>query len=192
MALTRNLILLVSTTICIFASTSKYGRAYDGDRLGAAEVIADDFVPEAGAEEGEGEDEGHDHPDQVFMEALECFNDRNIYSGCAEEYRLTRHGELHVPRDCADQYCEGPCRKETNLVLECIDEILHHFRFYNKATVGDVRETINAACSYGPKRGDFNVLEHVRVDEDISSKLMCAHSSFHAAVLMMLGWHVLF
>ncbi|KAG6392972.1 hypothetical protein SASPL_147201 [Salvia splendens] len=174
------------------------GRAYSGD-LGATEVIADEFVAEEGAEEGEGEDQ-----DPIFINALECFNDRNailnyvwrgigqIYSICDEEYRLSEKGEVKVPRECADQYCQGPCREETNLVLECIQQIFHHFRFYNKATLNDVRETINAACSYGPKRGDFDVAEHVRVDEDSSSKLMSSYIVIYAALLMILGWRVLF
>ncbi|KAL1536290.1 hypothetical protein AAHA92_28965 [Salvia divinorum] len=187
MTLTRKSILLVSAAICLFACTSKYGQAHNGDHLGGAEVIAEELVAEAGAGEGEGEDRDH-----VFINALECFNDRNIYSMCDEEYRLSEKGELKVPRECTDQYCQGSCREETNLVLECIQQIFQHFRFYNKATLNDVRETINAACSYGPKRGDFDVAEHERVDEDFSSKLMSSTIVIYAALLMILGWRVLF
>lgn len=76
-----------------------------------------------------------------------------IYSSCKESYRLTESGNLNVPHDYTDQYCNGPCLTETHLVLDCIEGILYHFVFYNKATIKDVRDTIKAGCGYGPERG---------------------------------------
>lgn len=78
-----------------------------------------------------------------------------IYSSCEESYRLTASGDLNVPYDYTEQYCEGPCLSETHLVLNCIENILSHFVFYNRATIYDIRDTIKAGCSYGPERGSL-------------------------------------
>ncbi|KVH90204.1 hypothetical protein Ccrd_007763 [Cynara cardunculus var. scolymus] len=86
---------------------------------------------------------------------------KQIYSSCEESYRLTERGQLNVPPEFADEYCNGPCLKETHLVLNCINDILTHFVFYNHATIKDVKETIKVGCGYGPHRGDFNVAEHI-------------------------------
>lgn len=77
-----------------------------------------------------------------------------IYSHCDEAYRLSQSGEINVPPEYTEQYCKGPCLKETHHVLDCIDGIMKHFVFYNKATLSAVRETIKIGCSYGPKRGN--------------------------------------
>ncbi|KAK6146218.1 hypothetical protein DH2020_020087 [Rehmannia glutinosa] len=174
-ALTRHRLLLVSTMIYIFVSTCyNFGKAYNYPDLGAASVVANEYVAEA---EGEGESDDHYFPQTgvagtdpglVFDKALECLNDKYIYSSCDEAYRLTQNGELNVSPEYTDQYCNGPCLKETHLVLDCIDGILKHFVFYNKATLEDVRETIEVGCSYGPKRGDFNVAEHIEADSAIA------------------------
>lgn len=81
-----------------------------------------------------------------------------IYQSCEESYRLTENGNLDVPSEKTDAFCEGPCMSETNLVLGCIDNIFSHFIFYNRATLEDVKETILAGCGYGPERGDYHVL----------------------------------
>lgn len=60
-----------------------------------------------------------------------------------------------------DPYCNGPCLSETHLVLNCIENIMKNFVFYNKATIVDVRYTIKAGCSYGPERGILLVYEVV-------------------------------
>ncbi|KAI3687164.1 hypothetical protein L1987_80857 [Smallanthus sonchifolius] len=60
----------------------------------------------------------------VIAKALVCLNDK-IYSDCEESYRLTETGDLHVPPDYTDQYCGGPCLKETDLVLNCINAMVH-------------------------------------------------------------------
>ncbi|XP_024993995.1 ATP-dependent RNA helicase A-like [Cynara cardunculus var. scolymus] len=106
----------------------------------------------------------------VIAKALVCLSDK-IYSGCGESYRLTESGDLHVPLDYTNQYCSGPCLRETKLVLSCINDVLSNFVFYNRATVRDVRDTITAGCSYGPTRGDFNVAEYVRAYGSNSYKL---------------------
>ncbi|KAI3459235.1 hypothetical protein Pfo_015898 [Paulownia fortunei] len=173
----RHWLLLVSTMIYIFVSNSKF---------------ANEFVPEA---EGEGETDQHfpepgvveTDPGLVFDKALECLNDKHIYSSCDEAYRLTENGELNVPPEYTDQYCNGPCLTETHLVLDCINGILKHFVFYNRATLKDVRETIESGCSYGPKRGDFNVAEHIRADEATANRPV-----FYVLVLMIMGWQVVF
>lgn len=76
-----------------------------------------------------------------------------IYSSCEESYRLNESGNLKVASQDTDAYCNGACLTETNLVLTCIDNIFTNFLFYNKATIQDVRDTVQAACGNGPERG---------------------------------------
>ncbi|XP_023765584.1 uncharacterized protein LOC111914074 [Lactuca sativa] len=97
----------------------------------------------------------------VLAKALVCLTDK-IYRGCGESYRLTESGELNVPPEYTNQFCGGPCFKETNLVLNCMNDALSSFLFYNRATVRDVKDTILSGCSSGPSRGDFNVAEHIQ------------------------------
>nr|GEW62249.1 putative pentatricopeptide repeat-containing protein At3g16890, mitochondrial [Tanacetum cinerariifolium] len=97
-----------------------------------------------------------DKPDEIVVKALQCFNEKEIYSSCEESYRLTESGQLHVPPEYVNEYCHGPCLQETHLVLNCVDDILSHFVFYNHATVQDVKETIKIGCSDGPHKGDFD------------------------------------
>ncbi|XP_038709107.1 uncharacterized protein LOC120003988 [Tripterygium wilfordii] len=123
---------------------------------------ADEDVPGVGS--------GGDDPAQIVAKALLCFNERNLYISCEESYRLTASGNLNVPYGYTDQYCTGPCLTETHLVLNCIDNILAHFLFYNKATIHDVQDTIEAGCGHGPERGNFNVAEHIQAEEDTAGR----------------------
>lgn len=76
-----------------------------------------------------------------------------LYSGCDEAYRLNPSGNINVPSGATDLFCNGPCLAETQLVLNCIDNLLSNFIFYNKATMPEVRYALNAGCSYTPQRG---------------------------------------
>ncbi|PWA83546.1 hypothetical protein CTI12_AA167650 [Artemisia annua] len=96
--------------------------------------------------------------------------DNHIYSNCEESYRLTQSGNLNVPPDYTDQFCGGACLKETDLVLNCINDVLSNFLFFNRATVRAVKDTIKDGCSFGPRRGDFNVAEHIQSYESNSFK----------------------
>ncbi|XP_042475097.1 uncharacterized protein LOC122057151 [Macadamia integrifolia] len=111
-----------------------------------------------------------DDPAQIVAKALLCFNNKYIYSSCEETYRLKESGNLNVPPQETDQYCNGPCLEETNLVLDCIDGILNNFLFYNKATVQDIRTTLSAGCGYTSERGNFNVAQHMQADYSHASK----------------------
>uniref|UniRef100_A0A7N0U3X1 DUF7731 domain-containing protein n=1 Tax=Kalanchoe fedtschenkoi TaxID=63787 RepID=A0A7N0U3X1_KALFE len=113
---------------------------------------------------------GLDDPATITAKALQCFNNRFIYSSCNEDYRLTMAGEINVPPEYTDEYCNGPCMTETHLVLNCVDNILLHFAFYNRATVQDVRDTIKAACSDSKERGHFSVAEHMAAEESAANK----------------------
>jgi len=44
-------------------------------------------------------------------------------------------------------------------VLNCVASALDGFRFYNGASVEDVRYALRRGCSHTIKRGDFNDLE---------------------------------
>ncbi|KAJ4769307.1 Glycine-rich protein family [Rhynchospora pubera] len=102
---------------------------------------------------------GEDGAAGIVGDALECFNDRYVYSSCQESYRLTAQGSLTVPPQGTDEFCDGPCLEETNLVLKCIDNIMYNFRFYDGASVSDVRYALTRGCGHSIGRGDFNVLE---------------------------------
>lgn len=81
-----------------------------------------------------------------------------IYSQCAEEFRLNAEGAFHVQRNEVDEYCGGPCLEETNLALECVEEVAaESFRFSNGASVLAVRQALGTGCSYGPDRGKHAV-----------------------------------
>lgn len=152
----------------------------------AAGVLANEYLPgQVGANQEYPETgNGEQYPDHIVDEALHCFNEKQIYSSCIEAYRLSLNGELNVPPENADEYCNGPCLSETHLVLNCIEGVLSHFKFYNHATVNDVKETIKSGCSYGPKRGDFNVAE--RVQEDDSNGHRTNFSLFLSGLVLMI------
>ncbi|WOH13049.1 hypothetical protein DCAR_0832558 [Daucus carota subsp. sativus] len=121
------------------------------------------YVPQTGTV-------GAEDPAEVVSKALSCFNNNYVYSSCEQSYRLTESGNINVPPEYTDQYCHGSCFSETNLVLNCIDNILSHFLFYNRATIYDVKATIKAGCSYGPERGNFNVEEHIQARENSAQR----------------------
>ncbi|KAI3469314.1 hypothetical protein Pfo_025977 [Paulownia fortunei] len=125
----------------------------------------------------------------IFTKALGCLSDKHIYSSCDEAHRLTHSGELNVPPEYTDEYCQGPCLIETNHVLDCINGILKGFIFYNRATLNDVRETIKSGCSYGPKRGNFDVVEHIQADD--ASKNTVSNPVVYVLVLTIIGWRLL-
>lgn len=77
-----------------------------------------------------------------------------IYSGCDEAYRLTQSGNLNVPPEATDLFCNGPCLAETRLALSCINDVISDFLFYNKATVRDITYALSAGCSSTSQRGN--------------------------------------
>ncbi|KAI4338543.1 hypothetical protein MLD38_023590 [Melastoma candidum] len=106
---------------------------------------------------------------QIITKALSCFGDKYIYQCCEESSRLDQSGELHVPPQYVNEYCDGPCQKETNLVLHCLQGIFANFIFYNKATIGIIWDTIHEGCSYGPERGNFDVTKHLQADSALAA-----------------------
>ncbi|KAF0919488.1 hypothetical protein E2562_029609 [Oryza meyeriana var. granulata] len=50
---------------------------------------------------------------------------------------------------------------QTNLVLGCVDGIMDSFRFYNGASVRDVRFALDRGCGHSGLRGDFDVLQRL-------------------------------
>ncbi|XP_009151304.1 glycine-rich cell wall structural protein 2 [Brassica rapa] len=119
---------------------------------------------------------GGNDPPEIVAKALECLNEKHIYRECEDAWRLTLNGDLNIPVARAEEFCEGPCFSETHLALNCIDDIVHHFRFFNRATVYNIRETLKSGCSYGPERGIFNVLEHIEDEEENGNERMKARS----------------
>ncbi|KAK3160001.1 hypothetical protein QOZ80_1BG0054000 [Eleusine coracana subsp. coracana] len=97
----------------------------------------------------------------IVGRALFCFNDPHIYSGCQDSLRLGPQGALNVPPASTDAFCGGACLEETELVLRCVDDVMANFRFYNGASVGDVREALGRGCGRTGLRGDFDVLHRI-------------------------------
>ncbi|KAM3761979.1 hypothetical protein ACB098_01G309700 [Castanea mollissima] len=133
--------------------------------------------------------QGYD-PAQIVAKALLCFNDKYVYSSCEESRRLSESGKLDVPPQETDEYCSGPCLTETNLVLNCIENILANFEFYNKATIQDVRDTIEAACGNGPERGNFDVDEHIKAETSNAHKGV--NQILYGLGLMIVGHGLIF
>lgn len=71
-----------------------------------------------------------------------------IYVGCDQPFRLNPSGNINIPPEATDFFCSGPCLTETQLVLNCIDNILTNFIFYNKASVQQIRYALIAGCNY--------------------------------------------
>ncbi|XP_054788005.1 uncharacterized protein LOC129293905 isoform X2 [Prosopis cineraria] len=109
-------------------------------------------------------------PAQIVARALLCFNDKYIYKSCEESWRLNEAGNLKVPKDKTEEFCEGPCLSETYLVLSCIDDIFINFVFYNRATIQDIKDTVQAGCGYGPQRGNFDVEKQIQAEENRAEK----------------------
>ncbi|KAK7303715.1 hypothetical protein RJT34_14628 [Clitoria ternatea] len=128
---------------------------------------------------------GFGNPAQIISKALLCFNDKNIYQSCEESCRLNENGYLNVPAEKTNDFCGGPCLSETNLVLNCLDNIYSNFIFYNRATVQAIRETIQAGCGYGPERGDFNVAEHIQTEQSKAPKATISHVVTGLATIIM-------
>ncbi|CAN4106268.1 unnamed protein product [Withania somnifera] len=186
----------VLAVTCILFSLSTLGKADDYEtQTAAAGVLENEYLPNYGGTNGGYSSHGDSsqygggtvdaQPDYLFTKALKCFTDKHIYSSCEESYRLTETGELHVPPEYTDQYCRGPCLEETHLVLNCLENILSHFRFYNKATIRAVEETIKEGCSDGPRRGYFNVADHILAYD--STAFRASKSILHGFVLMNLA-----
>ncbi|XP_019174573.1 PREDICTED: uncharacterized protein LOC109170082 [Ipomoea nil] len=155
----------------------------------AAGVLENEYLHGSGyssEENGRTIGDDDDDPDHITNKALLCFNDKNIYSGCEEAYRLSQAGELHVPPEYTDQFCNGACLKETYLVLNCVGSILSRFVFYNKATIKDVKDTVKEACSLGSKRGNFDVERFIQGDE--SSALQASGFMVHCLVSIIVAW----
>ncbi|XP_045796907.1 uncharacterized protein LOC123891098 isoform X1 [Trifolium pratense] len=98
---------------------------------------------------------------QNIVKALSCFENKLIYAGCDDAYRLNPSGNIKVPPEATDFFCSGPCLIETQLLLECIDNMLSNFIFNNKANVQQMRYALNAGCSYSRKRGNFNLEDYI-------------------------------
>ncbi|XP_052194579.1 uncharacterized protein LOC127802669 isoform X2 [Diospyros lotus] len=119
---------------------------------------------------------------QILANALLCFNKKIIYSKCYEAYRLDERGYLNVPPQATDLFCNGPCLAETQGLLKCIDNTFSNFRFNNKATMADIRGTIQAACSFTKQRGNFNVGDYIQSESSSSTRIPNA-ARVHAFLL---------
>ncbi|KAJ7977871.1 Glycine-rich protein family [Quillaja saponaria] len=120
---------------------------------------------------------------QGIARAFLCFNNKLIYAGCDEAYRLNPTGNINVPPEATDLFCNGPCLTETQLVLNCIDNMLSNFLFYNKATVPQIRYALNVGCSLIRQRGNFNLGEYIQGEISSAYKLSIS-IGFHAFLLI--------
>ncbi|MED6167170.1 hypothetical protein PIB30_000421 [Stylosanthes scabra] len=91
--------------------------------------------------------------EESIAKVLSCFDNNRIYSECNEAYRLNPSGNINIPLEATDIFCSGPCLSETQLVLNCVDDILSNFVFYNKATLQQMRNALNDGCTFSRERG---------------------------------------
>ncbi|OIV95258.1 hypothetical protein TanjilG_26955 [Lupinus angustifolius] len=56
-------------------------------------------------------------------------------------------------------------------MLNCINNVLSNFLFYNKANVDQIRYVLNAGCSYSTQRGNFNLGEYAGEETNSAQKL---------------------
>ena len=97
-----------------------------------------------------------------------------IYSRCDEAYRLTQSGNLNVPPEATDVFCNGPCLAETRLVLGCIHGVISDFLFYNRATVRDITYALSAGCGSTGYRGNSTaVFSLFHTSGNIQENLFC-------------------
>ncbi|KAK7356145.1 hypothetical protein VNO80_15411 [Phaseolus coccineus] len=115
---------------------------------------------------------------QNLVKALSCFNNKLIYVGCDEAYRLNPSGNINIPVEATDLFCSGACLTEAQLVLNCIDDILSNFIFYNKATVQQMRYALNAGCSFSRQRGNFNLAAYIGGETNNAPKLPILRRSY--------------
>ncbi|ESW16987.1 hypothetical protein PHAVU_007G200600 [Phaseolus vulgaris] len=115
---------------------------------------------------------------QNLVEALSCFNNKLIYVGCDEAYRLNPSGNINIPVEATDLFCSGACLTEAQQVLNCIDDVLSNFIFYNKATVQQMRYALNAGCSFSRQRGNFNLAEYIGGETNNAPKLPILRKSY--------------
>ncbi|KAE9593717.1 hypothetical protein Lal_00036629 [Lupinus albus] len=106
-----------------------------------------------------------------LTKALSCFDNKLIYVGCDEVYRLNPSGNINIPSEATDIFCNGPCLAETQVMLNCINNMLSNFLFYNKASVDQIRYVLNAGCSYSTQRGNFNLGEYAGEEINNGHKL---------------------
>ncbi|XP_022989485.1 uncharacterized protein LOC111486529 [Cucurbita maxima] len=99
---------------------------------------------------------GEEFEGQGVTQGFQCFDNNLIYNGCESAYRLNPSGNLNVPLQATNLFCNGPCLIETQLLLNCLDHAFDNFLFYNKATVLAVQNALRAGCSYSTQRGNFN------------------------------------
>jgi hypothetical protein len=111
-----------------------------------------------------------------------------VYGCCEDAYRLSPAGIIGVPPGAVDYYCGGQCVVETEDVLNCVASALDGFRFYNGASVEDVRYALRRGCSHTFKRGDFNDLEpplgdYPNIYGDSGGDRIMSHHNIPALVL---------
>ena len=102
-----------------------------------------------------------------------------IYSGCDEAYRLTQSGNLNVPPEATDLFCNGPCLAETRSALSCINDVISDFIFYNKASVRDITYALSAGCSSTSQRGNSTAVLFLFHSTFVSRYLWITKPSFN-------------
>ncbi|MCL7040653.1 hypothetical protein MKW94_004924 [Papaver nudicaule] len=180
--------LLCISTFCCKSEDEDYGDT--GDTGVQVHGNENNEVDVHGSGNGVQGGDGVEDPAQIVAKALYCFNDRFVYSSCKESYRLTQSGNINVPPEATDEYCSGACLTETHLVLDCINNILSNFLFYNKATIWDIKATIKAGCSDTDERGNFNVAEHLESNDGHKATMSYALFYVYIFIMFLLGWYL--
>ncbi|CAN0897233.1 hypothetical protein LINGRAHAP2_LOCUS19007 [Linum grandiflorum] len=132
-----------------------------------------------------------DLPEQLISKASSsCFHDK-VYDRCNRAYRLSLSGDINVPAEATDVFCNGPCLDETRHVLDCVDDLFSDFVFFNRAMVKDVRRVLSSACSSTSSRrgSDFDVSSYLRDETSGGGRQLVSWVGFCGVVLI--SWSLL-
>ncbi|XP_020967022.1 uncharacterized protein LOC107615321 isoform X2 [Arachis ipaensis] len=84
----------------------------------------------------------------LFIAMFCCYSDGEL-----QEQSIAKVLSCFENNRATDSFCSGPCLSETRLVLNCINDMLSNFVFYNKATAKQMRNALDAGCSFSRERG---------------------------------------
>ncbi|KAK1317375.1 hypothetical protein QJS10_CPA05g00269 [Acorus calamus] len=82
-------------------------------------------------------------PLQIIGKAILCFDNQTVYNDCGKAIRSSINGTVNG----TVVICSKSCLAEAFLILDCVDQILSNFVFYNNMTIPAVKATFKAACN---------------------------------------------
>ncbi|KAK1316480.1 hypothetical protein QJS10_CPA05g00270 [Acorus calamus] len=82
-------------------------------------------------------------PLQIVGKALICFDNKTVYNNCSSAIQSSINGTINGTA----VICSKSCLAETFVILDCVNDILSNFKFFNNLTIPAVKAIFNAACN---------------------------------------------